>query len=576
MNNKPRALMVLILISAAIVLICIAALARVEAGVVQTREIFLNPDMPTLNTEGIAPVYPPSPDADKLKVSASIEPQRQYRWIVSPNVPFKTTVRCDDKGVTDCILTILDWDMRAVSINRYKVPFQEKVVFKVMGRGTYLILLDGMKDGKCAWRLVRSFSVCPPNNNKRAFWDTDDFWVGQVSIPGRQFFPTSDGRFAHPAGLSEDESADLDAELVARMGVSVSRIDMPVLRTDQTGMKLDFKKADRCMKMFTSRGLKMDLQLAVPYGEGMGPILPKYNTPYPWVYPITDKTYRYYITETVKRYKNQIRFVQVNNEPDNAGMYGGTPDEFVTMVKQVDEEAARIDSSIQITNGGYCQAQPEKTKIIVPQVKGMTDFVSYHCHSDLPGLKREFANIVRLHRDAGYTNPRFAITEMGALVDSICTEYMGAYIEMQKFFYCWAHRNSGIMLYSSRELDSPRQHANEYGFVDYFFCPRFAYGTISAVLDQYAGMRPYKILLETENLHVYLFKDNNRIMATVFAATNPGTVRLSGNAKNITIIDPMGNVREIGKGPEVEIEAGYYPKTVVFYGVDDVRLLDLK
>jgi hypothetical protein len=132
------------------------------------------------------------------------------------------------------------------------------------------------------------------------------------------------------------------------------------------------------------------------------------------------------------------------------------------------------------------------------------------------------------------------------------------------------------MLYSSRELDSPRQHANEYGFVDYFFCPRFAYGTISAVLDQYAGMRPYKILLETENLHAYLFKDNTRIMATVFAATKPGTLRLSGNAKNITIIDPMGNVREIGKGPEVEIEAGYYPKTVVFYGAEDVRLLDLK
>jgi hypothetical protein len=128
-------------------------------------------------------------------------------------------------------------------------------------------------------------------------------------------------------------------------------------------------------------------------------------------------------------------------------------------------------------------------------VRGQTDFVSYHWRADREGLVKFWGEIDRMHGDAGYRGLKYANTEMGAAMPTLSSERTQAVWEMQKLLHCWAHGHVGVLLYSSRELWWPRQYSydsvSDYGFVDHFFCLRFAYGAAAAqVLDPMGNASP--------------------------------------------------------------------------------------
>ena len=161
---------------------------------------------------------------------------------------------------------------------------------------------------------------------------------------------------------------------------------------------------------------------------------------------------------------------------------------------------------------------------------------------------------------------------MGYHMPTVGGERANAVNEMQKLLYCWDHRNTGVLLYSSRELRWPRQHPLEYGFVDYFFCPRFVYGAVSAFIDKYAGFRFERTLAETDNLHAYVFRNGDRRMVAVFAAKEPATVRLRTDASKASLIDPMGNEKQIEAGPVISVAAGAYPQSIALWDSHGVEL----
>jgi hypothetical protein len=160
------------------------------------------------------------------------------------------------------------------------------------------------------------------------------------------------------------------------------------------------------------------------------------------------------------------------------------------------------------------------------------------------------------------------------MAGSVGAERASAALEVQKILYCWAHGHLGVLLYSSRELEWPRQYSydgvSDYGFVDYFFCPRFVYGAVSAFLDHYAGVRFDHILRESDNLHIYTFRGTDRQLVAVFALREPVPVTLTSNARRATLVDPMGNESPVDNGKQVTLEVGEYPQTVVLYGATEV------
>ena len=541
------------------------------------RQVFvLTPGMASIPVPETPPLSGQVADADVAgKASLSIEPAQPYRWIASPGEAFVVTAR--GEGADSAVLTVWDWENRAVAQATFPMPFMAKIECRLGGRGTYLFTLDAMSRNVCALRLTRSFCVCPANEGRHPLWDKSGFWVGQCSFPAWQDAQVR-GRPAHPSGFTADESRELDAELIARMGVQVARINLSVNRRDAEGMDLDFSLTDRCVQAYVRRGLRLDLQLFGPYGAGLGPVLEKYaGARATTILPLKEKPYRYFIRETVRRYGKHTQFIQIGNEPGNPLQFGGTAEEFADQVRQGVDEINRLGLGLPITNGGYCFLN-EDTRGVIAGVRGLTDFVSYHWHGDPTGLAKFCAEIDRMHLEFGYTGAKYANTEMGCPMPTVASERANAVCEMQKLLYCWAHGQVGVLFYSSRELWWPRQYSydgvSDYGFVDHFFCPRFVYGAAAAFLDRYAGFRFERILRESEAVRAYEFRSGEQLMIALFAAKSPVMVKVKSDAKAAALLDPMGNALPAGEPKLVTVQVGEYPVSVLLDGATSVELHD--
>jgi hypothetical protein len=542
----------------------------------------LRPDGAPLASPGVPDLVATAPDADRLPAAGlALEPQRPYRWVFAPGEAVELTATVGNGEVGDtALLTGWDWDLRPVAQTPLPAA-STRVRLVVAGRGTYLITLDRLRAGQCVARLTRSLAVCPDNRPRRALWAGRGFWVGQCSFPGWQGARLVEGHAAHPEGLTEAQSRELDADLVARLGVQVARINLPVTRRDADGLDLDFTLADPCAAAFAAQGLALDLQLFAPAGQGRGPVLPAYaEAPPEWavLYPLQEAPYRHFVREMARRYGPQARFVQIGNEPGNPQQSRATAAEFVAMVTQAANELRRQFPGTPVTNGGYC-SDNEAVQEIINGLRGVTDFASYHWHGDLAGLVTARQRLAALHRAAGYAPLRLANTEMGYAMPSLAAERVNAVQEIQKLLYCWAHGDEGVLLYSSRELWWPRvfdyKGISDYGFVDHFFCPRFVYGATAALLDHYAGFRFEHILLEAADLHVYLFAAGEQLLVAAFAPQGQASVLLRSDARQATLLDAMGNGRTPPAAREVTLNAGEYPVSVLLTGATEVRVARL-
>jgi len=164
---------------------------------------------------------------------------------------------------------------------------------------------------------------------------------------------------------------------------------------------------------FASRGLSLDLQLFAPYGDGRGPVRAKYaGVPPEWsvLCPMREVPYRYFVREVTRRYGGHARFFQIGNEPSNEFQYKGTPEDYVASFRQAKGEIRRLLPNAEVTNGGYCNTSDGALRIATG-VRGQTDFVSYHCHDYLPGLRAFFAQVQDMQRAGG--RGRRAVREHG-------------------------------------------------------------------------------------------------------------------------------------------------------------------
>ncbi len=542
-------------------------------------DIVLRAGMPEFNPARVPPLTEKIPDADRLEAPVAFGPEATYRWVESPGRPFTGVLKSAPGGNAEgIVLTLWDWENRPVAQRQFPVPCEEKVSLNVEGRGTFVATLDGSAGKTWVFRLVRSFSVCPSNIERRKAWEANQFWIGQCSFPGWHHAVLG-GHPAHPPGLTVEQSRELDAELVARMGVQIARINYPVSRKDDGGLDLDFTLADKCIAAYTKYDLPLDLMILAPEGAGRGPILEKYAAvpqEKAYLHPLREKPYRHFVREVARRYGQHAKFFQVWNEPGNSFQYMGSADDYIATVKQADDELGHVLPEALVTNGGYCSTN-EDTRKIIGGIQGVTDFVSYHWHGDLAGLKNFHAEFVKLHGEAGYKKPTFANTEMGLGMSSVGDETRNAQAEVQKILYCWAHDHRGVLLYSSREIWWPRQYsepAPDYGFVDYFYCPRFVYGAVSAFIDHYAGARFERIIAESDNIHAYQFRRGEDILIAVFAVKTPQAVRLKSDARAGSVIDAMGNETALSSTTAVTLQAGAYPLTVVFQSAKTATLTD--
>jgi hypothetical protein len=525
----------------------------------------LRPGMPAISELGVPMLYEAVPDADRVEPRAHLSPQSPYQWVAPPGggLTAKVAVEPGARGERG-VLTVWDWNRVPVAQSRFAVPFEETVAFEVGGRGTYLLTLDLFAADKCVARLARSFSVCPDNRECRKVWREDEFFVGTCSFPGRQNWPNDYGP-AHPADLSEEAAREMDADLAARLGLQVVRPDLPVFWPSESA-PIDFGLADKCIVCFASRGFKLDLQVGAPGDWAISPRYRDVKDP-KWRYPPREEPQRRFIAAIARRYARYAAFFEVYNEPDNQDFWRGTPEEYIAFNRWTAEEIRRAAPKAIIANGGYTMLEPAATGLIARGVHGTTDLVAYHAHGGVQLLREMFHSMQAVHAAAGYRKPVFINTEMGYAAWRLDQEREMAATAVQKLLFCWAHGNRGALLYCSRDIGGPRLRGDDWGFIDYTMCPRFAYGAVAAFIDAYAGARFEGILRETDQLHVYSFRDAGRHIVSLF--TPDGAERpviLESDSTRAYLVDPMGNRTPVPNAQSVEVTASLYPTALIFEG----------
>ncbi len=582
--------------------------------------IALRPGMPALRDVAVPLLHIKLPDGNTMKTGLSVSPREAYRWVFEPGSGagpgavksgaandksatrrVEIDVATDDTCEADRIeMTVWDWHNRPIArrawdrkatepeagANAQGIPgagVDERVSLDVAGQGVYLLTFDGRQGDKTLFRLVRSFAVAPRNDpsawvsyKASSTEKRDRFFVGLCSFPGRMHW-TRDGQTVHPPDMTEQSARELDAELSARLGVQIARVDVSMSMyppKDGGGEpRIDAARMDASVAAFTSRGLKLDLQLMNPPDWAIAPKYAGVKSNL-WRYPHRDDVYERYVDELVTRYGKHAAFVQVFNEPDQPLFWSGEPSEFVHMFDLASRVVRRRLPDTPITNGGYAFIKPELTRYFAKQLKGKLDLVSYHSHGNLRELRRDFVEARLIHREAGYESPRFINTETGYAAWRLDQERAQAIAVLQKLLYCWAHGDEGVLLFCSRMTSGPARNDRDFGLYDYNFCPRFAYGAVASFMKTFASARFERVLVEKGGLHVYAFDTPSGKVVSVFTTGEPKRVSLTSDSRSSSVIGPMGHVLQKNDAGSVTLSASAYPKYVVFDGAGAVRVSD--
>ena len=540
----------------------------------------------------LSPLDPPLPEASvpwlnevmpEHRLSGgglSLVPQDgPYEWSRTGPTrdPFRLAVSVDPAHYERATLSIWNWHNHLV--RQWPVEAGKEHLFEIgiEGLGSYLLTLDGWKDGACSARLIRNLAVTRDLNAARETWRKDEFFIGICAFPGRYHWKPG-GEPTLPAGLSEDEARSREAELIARTGLQVVRTDESLemgKRKGQGGDEeyfFDFDRMDPAVGSYTSRGLQLVLQTM---NAADWAVLPPYDKhgKNRWRYPHQEAPQRAYLAALVERYGKHARFVQVSNEPDQIGYWSGTNEEFVAQYRFSRDEIRRIAPHLQVTQGGYSLVDEAKCAYFIQALRGQVDLPAYNAHGNLTDYKRSFATMRLLQAEAGETLTRWVNTEAGYSAWRLEQERRQAQIDAQKVLYSWANGHDGILLFCSRMTRGPgRDGPPDFGLLDYQYAPRFVYAAISALTGTLTNTSFRETLAESEDLHLYLFeRGGDLILAGFNLSETPATAVLHHDAKAVTFVDEMGNESSREETGPLSLPLDAYPRYWILSGATQAK-----
>ncbi len=543
----------------------------------------VGPDSPPLADLGVPMLHEVLPEHRLSGGGLGLEPlEGPYHWtkIAPADGPFRLRVTVSPP-YDRAVLTVWNWQNHAVAQWRFEGAMEQTVELSVEGLGCYLLTLDGFSGGAVKARLIRNLGVTRDLNAVRDAWKRDEFFVGICAFPGRYHWRPG-GEPTLPAGLTETEARDREADLVARLGLQVVRTDesleMGQRKAKDGGSEYFFHydRMDAAVGSYTSRGFELALQTM---NAADWAVLPQYadQGKNRWRYPHEEEPQRAYLAALVKRYGSKARFVQIGNEPDQIGYWSGTPEEFVHQFRFSVDEVRKVAPSLPVTNGGYSLVDEAKCAFFVKQLHGLVDLPAYNAHGNLADYKRSFATMRRFQEEAGDRTTGWINTETGYSAWRLEQERRQAQVDAQKILYSWANGHRGLLLFCSRMTRGPgRDGPPDFGLLDYQYGPRFVYGATAALMDVLSGSSFDATLREDDTMHIYLFRRGDERILAAFQ-TGEGektTLHLAHDASAITVHDAMGNAAPIDPAPTVAIELDDYPRYWRFRGATRVGIVE--
>lgn len=557
----------------AVAVSCLVSFAAVA------EEVVLSPDAPPLEAVGVPYLHEVLPEHRLSGAGLELGPAAgPYGWTkTGPTTEaFDLNLSVSSPTFERGTLTVWNWNNHAVAQIQVAAGEEKRIALRVEGLGAYLLTFDGWRGGKVEARLIRNLGVTRDLNAARGTWRTDEFFVGTCAFPGRYHWKPG-GEPTLPAGLTEPQARDREAELIARLGLQVVRTDESLEMGKRKGKDgedeyyFDFSRMDAAVGSYTSRGLQIVLQTM---SASDWAVLPQYadRGKDRWRYPHQEKPQRAYLAALVGRYGKHARFVQVSNEPDQTGYWSGTNEEFVTQYRFSRDEIRRVAPEMPITVGGYTLVDEAKCAFFIKQLRGQTDLPAYNAHGNLEDYARSFATLRRLQAEADDTATGWVNTEAGYSAWRLEQERRQAQIDVQKVLYSWANGHKGILLFCSRMTRGPgRDGPPDFGLLDYQYGPRFAYGALAALIATLTNTSYAETLSEQDGIYLYRFRrDGESILAGFTLREEPVTVQITSDAREVVEIDEMGNASPPENGGDFEFPLDGYPRYRLMSGAEKV------
>lgn len=258
-----------------------------------------------------------------------------------------------------------------------------------------------------------------------------------------------------------------------------------------------------------------------------------------------------FVREVATRYRDNVRYVEVWNEPDLLGYANFTAEEYIEMMKIAYRETKRAAPGITVLTGGFTMMPPflnindpkhmEKTLV---QGKGHYDVQAFHVHGTFEGYRDNVDRLLEFRKGLGIQSPWWAnetaITSMGV------GEYVQAVTLFQKFIYTWARGAMGYNWFSLCNAgNDPWNGEHNFGLLTRDFQPKAAYpvyNTLASYLTEAAYVRDLKLGC---GIDAFLFKARNGDYLLANWNNDPNVPTRPGVLKGITgsvfAVDMFGN-----------------------------------
>ncbi|GJM64162.1 hypothetical protein [Persicobacter diffluens] len=191
-------------------------------------------------------------------------------------------------------------------------------------------------------------------------------------------------------------------DAMAQIGVQYNRKFIYWEKVQPDSLTWDFSSVDEPLKIMQDKGIHRELLMSGTAHWAMKPgyeniKIKKYAPPRlePW---------RKYVATVAERYKNDIQYYEIWNEPD-FGFFQGNTEDYVNTLKVAYEEIKKVDSNLTVLTGGFAH--------VLPRPK----FVKFRgdLHKDAIRLGQDYFDVHAVHIHGDYD--RFKPYVDGKLAD---------------------------------------------------------------------------------------------------------------------------------------------------------------
>jgi len=362
-------------------------------------------------------------------------------------------------------------------------------------------------------------------------------------------------------GAGPDNHALRAAERSSLCGVKIARGHPVWPRIQPKPDQWDWSSCDEIVEAHAKHGIETQLLLSgAPRwswqngGEGVP----------------TVKAWTTFLRDLAKRYRGEVRFYELWNEPD-IGFFRGTQQQYIELLKAGYAAIKQSDPSAQVTTGGFAswthsQTKPGMTARVIDQCQDSYDLIAYHRHGEFAGFRDELQGILLPYCRSVLKRPKpLYFTETG--MDTRFGQHFQARTLPKKIAFTWANgavAYTWFNLHDMRAAEHPRQPGFTYGLYTKLerldpsqsFSPEnmdydrawpkavyVSYNTLTSLLANKQFIQRYSL---APDQYAYVFSDEGEHVVLAWnemtASGSPHMV-LATDADRVERIDLMGNRR---------------------------------